>query len=130
MNEPRPRVLIIDDDLDQLQIISAALEGEFEVLTASDGLDGYALACTALPSVIVLDVMMPVIDGWTVLRKLRTNPLTRETRIVIATALEPDAVAQESAKLNAAAVLRKPIDLDDLRSAVRRLQAPPRRTPQ
>jgi CheY-like chemotaxis protein len=123
MTSLRPRVLIIDDDLDQRQILSAALEAEYEVLTASDGLDGYSMACTALPPVIVLDVMMPIVDGWTVLRKLRANPLTRETRVVIATALDSEAVAEESATLNVAAVLRKPIELNDLRSAVKRLQA-------
>ena len=121
MTAPMPKVLIIDDDLDQLQMLSAALEGNYDVRTASDGLDGYVLACAEQPSVVVLDVMMPLVDGWTVLRKLRANPLTKSTRIIIATALDHDAVASEAAQLNVSLVLRKPIDLNTLKSAIARL---------
>ena len=115
------KVLIIDDDVDQLQILSAALEGKYETWTASDGLDGYVIACREQPSVVVLDVMMPLVDGWTVLRKMRANPLTKDTRIVIATALDSDAVSADAAKLNVSRVLRKPIDLKQLKDAIARL---------
>ncbi len=118
-----PKVLIIDDDVDQLQILSAALEGKYDVRTAADGLDGYVIACAERPSVVVLDVMMPLVDGWTVLRKLRANPLTKDTRIIIATALDQDAVATEAAQLNVSLVLRKPIDLQQLKTAITRLDA-------
>ena len=121
MTAPMPKVLIIDDDLDQLQMLSAALEGNYDVRTAADGLDGYVLACAEQPSVVVLDVMMPLVDGWTVLRKLRANPVTKGTRIIIATALDHDAVASEAAQLNVSLVLRKPIDLNTLKSAIARL---------
>ena len=116
-----PKVLIVDDDVDQLQILSAALEGSCDVRTAADGLDGYVLACSEQPAVVVLDVMMPLVDGWTVLRKLRANPLTKDTRIIIATALDEDAVATEAAQLNVSLILRKPIDLAKLKSAIARL---------
>ena len=123
MSARMPTVLIIDDDVDQLQILSAALEGKYEVLTAADGLDGYGIACVRRPSVVVLDVMMPVVDGWTVLRKLRSNPWTKETRIVIATALDLASVEREAAHLNVSLVLRKPIDLRQLRDAIGRLDS-------
>src|SRR3954470_19782601 len=116
-----PKVLIIDDDIDQLQILSAALERKYEVLTASDGLDGYVIACRERPALVVLDVMMPLVDGWTVLRKMRANPLTKDTRIVIATALDADAINVEASKLNVSLVLRKPIDLKQLKDAIARL---------
>ncbi len=119
----RPRVLIIDDDPDQRQILSVALEADQEVLTAADGLDGYSMACADRPSVIVLDVMMPLVDGWTVLRKLRANPRTKDTPIVIATALDAEAVTEEASRLRVSAVLRKPIDLQVLKATVKRLQA-------
>ena len=116
-----PKVLIIDDALDQLQILGAALEGTCEVRTAADGLDGYVIACAERPAVVVLDVVMPLVDGWTVLRKLRANPLTKDTRIIIATALDEDDVATEAAQLNVSLVMRKPIDLQALRAAIARL---------
>ena len=121
MTPSRAKVLIIDDDVDQLQILRAALEEKYEVWTASDGLDGYALACSAQPSLIVLDIMIPLVDGWTVLRKLRANPLTKNSRIVVATALDGDGVAQEAAKLNVSVVLRKPINLRQLNDTIARL---------
>jgi CheY-like chemotaxis protein len=93
------------------------------VLTAADGLDGYGIACARRPSVVVLDVMMPLVDGWTVLRKLRANAWTRETRIVIATALDRESVEREAAHLNVSLVLRKPIDLRQLKDAIARLDA-------
>jgi len=117
------KVLIIDDDVDQLQILSAALERDYEVLTATDGLDGYGMACSERPSVVVLDVMMPLVDGWTVLRKLRSNPATKDTRIIIATALDRETVADEAAHLNVSLVMRKPIDLKQLKDAIGRLDA-------
>jgi CheY-like chemotaxis protein len=116
-----PKILIVDDDEDQLQILSAALEGAYEVFTASDGLDGYAIACHERPAVAILDIMMPLVDGWTVMRKLRANPLTKDTRIVIATALDGESVADEAAKLNVSLILRKPIDLNQLKTSIARL---------
>ena len=121
MTHRRPTILIVDDDLDQLQILRTALEEKYEVLTASDGLDGYALACSAQPSVVVLDVMMPLVDGWTVLRKLRANPLTKHSHIIVATALDGDGVTDEAAKLNVSVVLRKPLDLRQLNDTIARL---------
>lgn len=116
-----PKVLIVDDDPDQLQMLTAALEGSYEVLSATDGLDAYLLASREQPAVAVVDIMMPLVDGWTVMRKLRANPLTKGTRILIATALDGEEVTMEAAKLNVAQVLRKPIDLRQLRSAIDRL---------
>ncbi len=123
MTAALPKVLIIDDDVDQLQILSAALEKKYHVLTAADGLDGYVIACSERPAVVVLDVMMPLVDGWTVLRKLRANPLTKNTRIVIASALDADAINAEASKLNVSLVLRKPIDLTHLTDVIGRLMS-------
>ena len=116
-----PKILIVDDDIDQLQILSAALETDYEVSTASDGLEGYAIACRERPAVAILDIMMPLVDGWTVMRKLRVNPLTKDTRIVIATALDGESVSDEAAKLNVSLILRKPIDLQQLKQSIGRL---------
>jgi CheY-like chemotaxis protein len=120
---PTPRVLIIDDDADQLIILTAALAADYEVLTAADGLDGYGIACAECPSVIVLDVMMPVVDGWTVLRKLRSNARTKDARIVVVTAMDHDAVAAEAARYDVSAVFQKPVDLRQLKAALKRATA-------
>jgi CheY-like chemotaxis protein len=114
-------VLIVDDDADQRQILTTALEPHYIVSSAADGLDGYAMACTEPPDVIVLDIMMPVVDGWTMLRKLRVNPATRTAGIVVVTALDmEEEQRKELVRLNVAAVLRKPLDLGDVASAIAR----------
>lgn len=87
---------------------------------ASDGLDGYALACAEHPSAIVLDVMMPVVDGWTVLRKLRANPTTRHLAVIIVTASERNAALAAAAGLDVSVVLQKPVDPSRLLNAVER----------
>jgi len=115
------KVLIVDDDADHLQVMSTALEGSYDVLPATDGLEAYAIACREQPAVAVIDIMMPLVDGWTVLRKLRANPLTKDTRIVIATALDSEEVAAEAGKLNVSLVMRKPIDLRQLKQSIDRL---------
>jgi CheY-like chemotaxis protein len=121
----RPRVLIIDDDVDQLQILSSVLKSEYLVFAASDGLDGYAVACVEQPVFIILDLMMPLVDGWTVLRKLRSNPRTRDIRILVVTALDVDVSQQQADALRVEAILTKPVNLSELRSALKRLQRNP-----
>jgi len=115
-------VLIVDDDADQRQILTTALEPQYIVSSAADGLDGYVMACAEAPDVIVLDIMMPVVDGWTMLRKLRVNPATRTAGIVVVTALDiEEGERQELSRLHVAAVLRKPLDLGDVASAIARV---------
>src|SRR5579872_7128792 len=118
----RPQVLIIDDDFDQLEILTAALEDEFQVSVTTDGLEGYEIACHDHPSVILLDIMMPIGDGWSVLRKLRTNPQTKDTSVVIVSALDRDLVAA-TLQADVSAVFSKPADLMRLKSTVQRLTA-------
>jgi CheY-like chemotaxis protein len=123
MATPLPQVLIIDDDPDQLQIISAALERNYKVLVAAGGLDGYNIVCAEHPAVVLLDLMMPTVDGWTVLRKLRANPQTKDSRVVLLTGMNQTAVSADAERLNVAAILQKPIDLRELKSALKRLVA-------
>lgn len=118
--EPRRTILIIDDHEDTVQFLAEVLRQDYDVLAAQDGLDGYALACQRRPAAVVLDLMMPLVDGWTVVRKLRSNPATAHAPVVVVTALEADAVKAEAARHDVAAVLRKPVDPADLRRAVDR----------
>ena len=82
MTEPRPRLLIVDDNDDERQMLCAALGACFEVVEAADGMDAYALACADRPAAIVLDIAMPILDGWEVLRKLRSNAATKSICLI------------------------------------------------
>lgn len=91
-------MLIIDDNADHLDIVEFELGQRYQVLTALDGLDGYALALSDDIAAIVLDVSMPVVDGWTVLQKLRSNSTTRHMPVVILSALDLDDADQARAQ--------------------------------
>lgn len=116
--DTRHCVLVIEDNADQLDLIQQQLESRVRTIAARDGLDGYRLACSERPSVVVLDVAMPIVDGWTVLRKLRSNPVTATVPIVIVTGLEPEAIAPEAERLGVRQLLQKPYDVQDLHRAI------------
>jgi CheY-like chemotaxis protein len=68
-------VLVIDDDPNACELMSRSLSKEgFHVLTATEGVDGLRLAREFHPHVITLDVLMPGMDGWSVLRELKADP--------------------------------------------------------
>ena len=103
----RPRILIIDDNRDHLEILRMTLSPKYEVAIATDGLEGYAWACCHQPDAILLDIMMPVVDGYTVLRKLRANPVTQAIPIVLVTTLDQESVEAVTGT-GVVTILRKP----------------------
>jgi CheY-like chemotaxis protein len=79
-------VLTIDDDPMALELASAVLEpAGYTVLTARNGSDGVALACSARPDVVLLDLVMPEVDGFMVVEQLRAHPATSAIPIVVLT---------------------------------------------
>jgi CheY-like chemotaxis protein/MinD-like ATPase involved in chromosome partitioning or flagellar assembly len=81
------KILIIDDDLETLRLIGVVLQRQgYQVITASNGVDGVAMAQRENPAVIVLDIMMPDMDGYQVARLLRDNIKTSNTSILMFTA--------------------------------------------
>ena len=67
-SDPRSLVLIVDDNTDHLEFLRAAAASGYRVLVASNGLDAYTIACDQHPDVIMLDLVMPVANGQTVVR--------------------------------------------------------------
>jgi CheY-like chemotaxis protein len=87
MPEAGGKVLVIDDDPRAIAIVDAALRQEgYAVLTATGGEEGVAVARRERPAVILLDLLMPEVDGFAVVERLRADPATAETPIVILTA--------------------------------------------
>ncbi len=116
------KILIIDDDTAILELIKVNLEllGH-EAITASDGVRGFALARQELPDLIILDVMMPDVDGFTVASRIRNNPSTKDIPILMLTALS---MIQDKTKGFDAGVddyLVKPFELEELKLRVRAL---------
>ena len=81
------RVLVVDDEEDIRELCRVNLEFEgFEVVDAADGPTALELANTSQPDVIFLDLMMPVMDGWEVLRRLKEDDATADVPVVLLTA--------------------------------------------
>jgi signal transduction histidine kinase/CheY-like chemotaxis protein len=129
-DEPVPSgdcVLVIDDDLTARELIANHLRGAgFAVVTAAGGREGLKRAEELHPIAITLDVLMPDIDGWTVLAALRGNPDLADIPVVMATITDDQ--QHKGMTLGAAGYLTKPIDRDRLIALLQPYQARVRRT--
>ncbi len=105
-----PLVLVADDHDDSRDIARLVLESAgYRVIEARTGLEVLTLVFAFHPSVILLDVVMPGLDGWAVARRLRADPLTCGTTIIALTALSGAADREESLAAGCDEVLTKPI---------------------
>jgi DNA-binding response OmpR family regulator len=110
-------VLVIDDDPDILNMLKFYLKNEgFHVETARDGLTGLQMARKIHPDIITLDVMMPGVDGWTVLKQLREDPELKHVPVTMLTTLDEEGLG---IALGADDYLFKPIDLEMLTQKIK-----------
>jgi CheY-like chemotaxis protein len=114
-----PSVLVVDDDPDVRVMLETYLELEgFDVLTASNGLDALQRLRDVRPSVILLDLMMPVMDGVEFRRQQQGQPVLRDIPVVCLSARHD--AQQTASRLGVTDCLAKPLDLQALISVVRR----------
>lgn len=112
-------ILVVDDDPDALEIVGTFLESRgYRVLTAKDGKEALALLEEARPSLVLLDVMMPGMDGWEVSRIIKNHPEYSDTRVVMLTARGEFADKQEGLRAGADDYIVKPIRLQELDTKV------------
>jgi CheY-like chemotaxis protein len=106
------RVLIVDDEDDIREVAQVSLElvGGWEVLTARSGSDGIQCAQTQRPDAILLDVMMPGLDGPTTFEHLQADPVTRDIPVLLLTAKVQTADRARFDSLGVQGVLAKPFD--------------------
>jgi CheY-like chemotaxis protein len=106
------RILIIDDEDDIREVAALSLEtiAGWDVVTANSGTQGLARAIEQQPDAILLDVMMPGMDGPTTFRELRKNPATARIPVVLLTAKVQTNDQKRFADLGVEAVLLKPFD--------------------
>ena len=114
-------VLIIDDNVDTQQLFRRYLEGtRYSFVGAGSPQDALTLAAELAPKIIILDVMLPGMDGWEVLGRLREHPATRAIPVIVCTILPQERLALT---LGAAAFLRKPVTRSDLLNTLHQLCA-------
>jgi len=121
--DSRSRVLLVDDDPEILEATGQVLrEWGYAVDEASTGPMALSLARNSRPDLVLIDLMMPVMDGWTLIRRMREEKLVSDVPLVVFSA---DRDARERARdLDAAAALRKPFELEELQDVVERLVPP------
>jgi two-component system cell cycle response regulator DivK len=119
------KVLYVEDNDDNVYMLKMRLEllGDFEVVAAPDGEQGCAMALAERPDVILMDLEMPVVDGWEATRRLKDDPQTRDIPII---ALSAHALAGEREKALGAGCDEfdtKPIEFERLVATLRRVLA-------
>jgi DNA-binding response OmpR family regulator len=115
-----PTVLLVDDNAELLDVLTRSLRdiGHFTVLQAEDGATGLELALTMRPACIVIDVMMPGLDGYQLVRALRGDRASAEISIVMLTALVQDENRLGGLLAGADQYLVKPVKIQDLIPAI------------
>ena len=117
---PSRRVLVVDDDDLIRATVADALEFEgYEVVTATNGVEALEQVRTSRPNAVLLDLMMPVMDGWTFMEHCRREELCAETPVLVMSAYRH--LAEAASNLAANACIAKPFDLDVLLGAVERI---------
>src|SRR5678816_545692 len=105
------RILVVDDIEANVRLLEAKLTNEYyEVLTACDGPTALAIAASEKPDIVLLDVMMPGMDGFQVCRRLKDDPETRHIPVVLVTALDGRGDRVTGLEAGADEFLTKPID--------------------
>ena len=115
------RVLVVDDLRANVQLLAKVLQGEYQVSVAFDGESALRSIAESPPDLVLLDIMMPGLDGYEVLRRLRADPATYELPVMFLSALEDAANKAKGFELGANDYLGKPFELLEVKARVRSL---------
>ena len=123
MNPAAPvKILVADDEAFMLRLLEMTFKkGGFEVLCCRDGREALATAKDALPHLILLDIMMPGLDGLGALRQLKENPATKDIPVVVLSAKGHALTKVEAEQAGAAMFLTKPFSPNQLLSEAKRI---------
>jgi DNA-binding response OmpR family regulator len=120
MPDSKPRILIVDDEADLVSVLRMGLEiAGFEVVEAGDGEEGLRRARQERPDLIVLDLMLPKLDGYKVCRALKFDERYKAIPIVILSARSADSDRRLALDMGADQFVSKPYDMNDLISKIR-----------
>lgn len=112
-------ILLIEDTPDMLKVIQSNLSVRgYQVITASKGEEGLILARTQRPDLIILDIRLPDITGWSILQTLKSDPKLKEIPVFVMTASELAGDEKKALNLGAAYYLSKPFSLHDFISRI------------
>lgn len=122
--EERKKILVVDDDRIIVETIVQALEEDeygYEMISAADGFEAGLQVNHFKPDLLILDIMMPDINGYEVCQKIKSNPETRDTKIVVLSAYLDDEAFKQMKEYGADACFSKPLPLEQLKFEVAKL---------
>jgi diguanylate cyclase (GGDEF)-like protein len=115
----RAVILVVDDEVSNIELLSAALEDEYEICFATSGAEALELARSVLPDLILLDVIMPGMDGYAVCLEIKADPLLADVPVIFTTALGDQEAEVKGLELGAVDYVAKPIAPVIVRARVR-----------
>jgi excisionase family DNA binding protein len=126
--EPKPeekkKILVVDDDKIIVETLVQALEEDeygYEMISASDGFEAGLQVNHFKPDLLILDIMMPDINGYEVCQKIKSNPETKDTKIIVLSAYLDDDAFNQMKEYGADACFSKPLPLEQLKFEVAKL---------
>ncbi len=117
-NSPTPRILLADDNADMRDYVQRLLSQQYDVAVVSNGTSALSVARTQLPDLILSDVMMPGLNGFELLRELRSDPYTREIPVILLSARAGEEAKIEGLQAGADDYLIKPFSARELLARV------------
>ena len=119
----KPLVLVVEDNAELNAFISGELADRYRIITAHNGDEGWELAQTELPDLVLSDIMMPGLDGYQLTRKLKTSPVTDHIAVVLLTAKTAQPSRMAGLEQGADDYISKPFHVDELRLRIHNLLA-------
>lgn len=126
----RPKLLIVDDNLDTLDLVELFLYRDFEVVTAGNGFEGFKVAGEVLPDLVITDIMMPVMDGIRLFNDLRREEKTARIPVVAMTSFLKNLTRKSLRNMGFNGVISKPLDRRRLLSIIAHLLELPHLDPE
>jgi len=116
------KIMVVEDEMDVQVLLSEVLKDEnYEIVQANDGIQALRSARELRPQLVLLDVMLPGIDGFEVCRRLKADPATRDIKVVMVSARSDDQDIKEGLACGAEHYITKPIKLLELSATIQRL---------
>jgi two-component system alkaline phosphatase synthesis response regulator PhoP len=122
--DDKQKVLVADDELYIRLLVKDVLEPEFTVLEASNGEDAVNIAYNEQPDLVLMDILMPKLDGYTACHAIKNNELTKDIPVVMLTGVGHELNRQLSKEMGATAYITKPFNPEELLDKARQYASP------
>ena len=118
MARDKDLILVVDDSPTNLAILNVVLRDIYQVITCNNGADALTLAAAEEPDLIILDIMMPGMDGYEICDRLKANPATRDIPVMFVTAMDQERQEAKGLALGAVDYIAKPVSMIKLRAVL------------